>query len=208
MQFFTDRMADQAGVSCTLTIKTQRNFIVAAQYSNIATDNFMPPIPSVCFAVHLTRPPAFAASLTCSQQHVAVISLCVLAKKTPTNPQAKKIENKQKKNTSPKTPVPPPKPIINSLFSRQGSHSTELLPIWKAAVFLPDILFCPVTVLLQEEKEYICSPCHSTCRRVKKHKRCIRTDSAADQTIPLSSPAASLLLQLILLFILSAPVSH
>lgn len=38
----------------------------------------------------------------------------------------------------------------------------------------------------------IFSTSHDTCGVVKKDKSCIRTDAAADQAIPLSSPAASL----------------
>lgn len=44
---------------------------------------------------------------------------------------------------------------------------------------------------------YICSTRLSACAVVKKHKTCIRTDSAADQTTSLASPAAYPLIYLV-----------
>lgn len=114
-------------------------------------DNFMAPMPSVCFAVHLARSPAFAASLTFSQHHAAVISHCILARfgclhsrKTPHMP--------KKTSKPPKRPNPrAPKPHHQYFILKTTLIPWSCFPIWKAAVILPDFLFCPVTALLQEE---------------------------------------------------------
>lgn len=154
----------------TLIRKAERIFIVATQHSNIAII-WQLYIPSaLCFAVPLAWVPAFAASLTFSQHHVAVISLWVWATygclhgKTPYKQQQKT------QNTNIKTKPEPPKTPSPVLHSQDKAHATELLRHPETCFAWHFVLSSDSFITGRKTNIWICSPCHFSCGAVKSIK--------------------------------------
>lgn len=129
----------------TLTIKTQRIFIVAMQHSNMAIIwQLCAPNALSLFCCLLAGAPASAASLTFSQHHIAVLPLCVWAGYC-----CLQSKNKPKKphRANPQTP-------LLALHSQDKAHTMELLLHLESsrAFAWCFVLFSSVTVLLWEEK--------------------------------------------------------
>lgn len=177
-----------------LNIKTQRIFIVAIQHSNMAIIWQLYALNALSlFCCLLAGAPPSAASLTFSQHHIAVLLLCVWAgylmppeqKQTP-----------QTKKPTQQTPSPwgPETPSL-ALHSQVKAHTMELLlHLESSRDFAWCFVFiCDSFITGRKMNICICSTWHDTYGVVTKDKSCIRTDKAADQAIPPSCPAASLL---------------
>lgn len=133
----------------TLTIKPQRISVVATQHSSSAIIWQLDAPGALSFAAHFAPSPARSALLSLSG---VLPSPCAMNGHLLT----KKIK------------------IIRALFSDQGSCHRAASPSGKQqACFVVFFFSWQQFVqwdLLQEENEYICSPCHSPCEEVKSIK--------------------------------------
>lgn len=177
----------------TLTLKTEDLYCCYAtfQHRNYLT-TLCPQCPLFCCL--LAGAPVSAASLTFSQHHISALPLCVWAGYCCLQSKNKPHKPKKPHTANPQIPEPP-KPHHQRFILRTRLTPWSCFSVWKATEFFAwcFVFFSDSFITGRKMNICICSTCHATCGVVKKDKSCIRTDSAADQAIPLSSPAASFL---------------